>query len=60
MEEKYGLSFEAKADKVYIVKINGVKCNCIRCIEEFGELLCIWNGTQVSIKLTDINSLEVL
>lgn len=60
LREKYGLSFEAKAEEVYIVKINNLECLCIRCIEEFGKLLCIWNGTQVSIKLEDIISLEVL
>lgn len=60
LSQKYGLSFEAKAEHVCIVKINNVECACIRCIEEFGKLLCIWNGTQIRVELNDIISLEVL
>lgn len=60
LSQKYGLSFEATVEEVCVVKINNVECRCIRCIEEFGKLLCIWNGTQVSIKLEDIISLEVI
>lgn len=60
-KEKYGTSFEAITDGAFaFVKVNGGTFKAKRVVEEFGNVVFIYNGEQVSFKLEDINSVEVL
>lgn len=59
-KEKYGTSFDTYTDKDYIwVKVNGGLFKCKRIVEEFGRILFIYNGEQISWKPEDIQTLEI-
>lgn len=60
-KRKYGSSFEAISKGAFtFVKVNGGTFKAKRVVEEFGNILFIYNGEQVSFKAEDIFSVEVL
>lgn len=59
--EKYGTSIEALSTGAFtFVKVNGGTFKAKRVVEEFGNIVFIYNGEQVSFKAEDIFSVEVL
>ena len=58
---KYGKSFDTYLnDKEYVyVRVNGGHFKCKRIVEEFGRILFIYNGEQISWKPEDIQSIEI-
>ena len=59
-KEKYGLSFDTYTDKDFIwVRVNGGLFKCRRICEEYGRILFIYNGEQISWKPEDITTLEI-
>lgn len=60
-KEKYGSSFDAMTSGNYkTIKVNCVEVKAKRIIEEFGSIVFIYNGNQVSIKKEELIKLEVL
>ena len=59
-KDKYGNSFDTYLnDKNYAyVKVNGGTFKCKRIVEEFGRILFIYNGEQISYNPQDIHELE--
>ena len=60
-QEKYGESFDAECENEFkFVKVNKGEFKAKRIIEEYGSIVFIYNGEQVSFKKEDIDTFEVL
>ena len=58
-KEKYGKSFDTYLnDKEYVyIKVNGGTFKVKRILEEYGRILFIYNGEQISYKPEDITEI---